>query len=56
MNTIRILQASLFTEHASRAAIDFAKKTKKTSGFTRITPLKIRVGDASPIVTLELVN
>lgn len=54
MNTIRALQASLYTEVASRAAIDFAKSTKKTSGFTRVTPLKFRAGDASLLVTLEL--
>ena len=55
MNTIRRLQASLYTEAASRAAIDFAKKTTRTSGFTRTTPLKYRVGDASLLVTLELI-
>ncbi len=55
MNTIRALDAFLYTEQASRAAIDFAKNTKKTSGFTTIKPLKNRVGDASLIVTLELV-
>jgi ribosomal protein L17 len=55
MNTIRALQASLYTEAASRAAMDFAKNTKKTSGFTRVTPLKYRVGDASLLVTLELI-
>jgi ribosomal protein L17 len=55
MNTIRALQASLYTETASRAAMDFAKNTKKTSGFTRVTPLKYRVGDASLLVTLELI-
>lgn len=55
MNTIRALSASLYTESASRAAIDYAKNTKKTSGFTRVTPLKYRAGDASLLVTLELV-
>lgn len=55
MNTIRALQASLYTETASRAAMDFAKATTRTSGFTRVTPLKYRVGDASLLVTLELV-
>lgn len=55
MNTIRALQASLYTEQASRAAIAYAKSTEKTSGFTRLTPLKYRVGDASLLVTLELV-
>lgn len=55
MNTIRTLQASLYTEVACRAAIDHAKATKKTSGFTRVTPLKYRAGDASMLVNLELV-
>jgi large subunit ribosomal protein L17 len=55
MNAIRILQASLYTEKACRAAIEMAKKTQRTSGFTRTTPLKYRAGDASMLVTLELV-
>ena len=55
MNTIRTLSASLYTEAACRAAMDVAKNTKKTSGFTRVTPLKYRAGDASLLVTLELV-
>ena len=46
MNTIRTLSASLYTEAACRAAMDVAKNTKKTSGFTRVTPLKYRAGDA----------
>ena len=55
MNTIRALQASLYTEAACVAAMEIAKKTTKTSGFTRMTPLKYRAGDASLLVTLELV-
>lgn len=55
MNAIRTIQASLYTEEASRAAMDRAKNFTKTSGFTRITPLKYRAGDASLVVTLELV-
>ncbi len=55
MNAIRILQASLYTEKACKAAIEMAKKTQRTSGFTRVTPLKYRAGDASMLVTLELV-
>jgi large subunit ribosomal protein L17 len=54
MNTIRALSASLYTEAACRAVMDLAKTTKKTSGFTRVTPLKYRAGDASLLVTLEL--
>jgi large subunit ribosomal protein L17 len=55
LNTIRALQASLYSENACKAVMDLAKKTKKTSGFTRVTPLKYRVGDASLLVTLEIV-
>jgi ribosomal protein L17 len=55
MNTIRRLQASLYTEKACKAAIEMAKTTQRTSGFTRSTPLKYRAGDASMLVTLELV-
>lgn len=55
MNTIRTLRASLYTEQACKAAIDMAKTTQRTSGFTRMTPLKYRDGDASMLVTLELV-
>jgi large subunit ribosomal protein L17 len=55
MNAIRILQASLYTERACKAAIDLAQSTQKTSGFTRVTPLKYRDGDASMLVTLEFV-
>lgn len=55
MNTIRTLQASLYTEAACVAAMEIAKKTTKKSGFTRMTPLKYRAGDASMLVTLELV-
>jgi large subunit ribosomal protein L17 len=56
MNTIRSLQAYLYTEKACRAVIDFAKNTSKTSGFTRVTPHKYRSGDASLLVMLELVD
>ena len=55
MNTIRALKESLYTEEACIAAMEVAKNTKKTSGFTRMTPLKYRAGDASMLVTLELV-
>jgi hypothetical protein len=51
----RVYDPMHVTADQFRAAIDFAKNTKKTSGFTRVTPLKYRVGDASLLVTLELV-
>jgi large subunit ribosomal protein L17 len=54
MNTIRRLQAELFTEKACKAVMDVAAKTEKNSGYTRMTPLKYRAGDASMLVTLEL--
>ncbi len=55
MNAIRGLQSSLYTEKACKAALEVAKNTERTSGFTRMTPLKYRDGDASMLVTLELV-
>ncbi|MFA6080423.1 MAG: L17 family ribosomal protein [Candidatus Gracilibacteria bacterium] len=55
MNAIRGLQESLYTEQACKAALEVAKSAQRTSGFTRMTPLKYRAGDASMLVTLELV-
>ena len=58
MNAIRDVMTYLFTEEAS---VELFKnvapkyKGKKTSGFTRITPIKYRDGDNAKLVSLELV-
>ena len=58
MNAIRYASTYLFTEEASRELftnIAPKYKGKKTSGFTRMTPIKYRDGDNAKLVALELV-
>ncbi len=58
MNAIRYVMEHLFTEEASKELFtNIAPKYKweKTSGFTRITPIKYRDGDNAKLVALELV-
>lgn len=56
MNKIRSIQSVVFTPDASRRALELAKKMKtKESGFTRVTPIKYRVGDAAKLVKIEFV-
>ncbi len=58
MNAIRLVMEYLFTEDASKELFTHVApkyKDKKTSGFTRITPIKLRDGDNAKIVALELV-
>lgn len=58
MNAIRYVMEYLFTEEASKELFkNVAPKYKgqKTSGFTRITPIKYRDGDNAKLVALELV-
>lgn len=58
MNAIRTVMELVFTELASRELfLHIAPKYKgqKTSGFTRITPIKYRDGDNAKLVALELV-
>lgn len=54
---IRSLMVTLQSELASRKVMDelIKRYADRTSGFTRITPIKIRPGDAAPIVQIELV-
>lgn len=56
MNAIRRAGESLFTKESSIALFEHvAPKYKgKTSGFTRITPIKYRMGDNAKLVKLEL--
>ncbi len=54
---IRALNAVLHSELSSRKVMeDLIKRySERKSGFTRITPIKFRAGDAAPIVQIELV-
>lgn len=55
MNAIRELKKVVFTEDASRKALDYVQKTKKNSGFTRITKIGHRAGDNSLLMQVELI-
>lgn len=55
-NAVRDLKAVIFTEQASKNALEYAGKTKKTSGFTRVTKLGFRAGDSSVLVQVELIQ
>ncbi len=56
MNAIRVLKEIVFTEESSRKALEYARKTKKTSGFTRITKIRFRDGDNACLLQVELIN
>jgi large subunit ribosomal protein L17 len=57
MNAIRQVMAYIYTKESSVELFkNIAPKCKgKTSGFTRITPIKYRDGDNAKVVLLELV-
>ncbi len=57
MNVIRTLKVATFDENASKKLLEeIAKRyTDRSSGFTRITHLGPRAGDAAPMVQIELV-
>lgn len=57
MNAIRQVKTYVFTKESSLELFkNIAPKYKgKTSGFTRITPIKYRDGDSAKVVLLELV-
>lgn len=54
---IRSLNSVLHSELASRKVMEelIKRYAERTSGYTRITPIKFRAGDAAPIVQIELV-
>jgi large subunit ribosomal protein L17 len=58
MNAIRDLNKVFYDKNASRKMMDELKKRyeKQESGFTRITKLKLRDGDAATLVQLELIQ
>ncbi len=57
-NAIRRFKQELFDENASRKLLEELGKRYKdrTSGFTRITNIGVRAGDAAPLVQIELVE
>ena len=58
MNAIRYVMQYLFTEESSKelfATVAPKYKDVKTSGFTRIVPIKYRDGDNAKLVLLELI-
>lgn len=58
MNAIRYVMQYIFTEEASKELFkNVAPKYKdtKTSGFTRIVPIKYRDGDNAKLVLIELI-
>ena len=58
MNAIRYAMQTLFTEAASKELFTNVApkyKGKKTSGFTKIVPVKYRDGDNAKLVALRLV-
>ncbi len=55
-NKIRTLNESMYTKEAGIAAMQIAGEYKEQkSGFTRITPIKYRDGDAAKLVKIELI-
>ena len=56
MNAIRLFNQVIFSEEASKKALEYAQKTTKTSGFTRNTKIRYRVGDSALIVQIELIT
>ena len=56
MNAIRDSKQVIFTETASRNLLEYAGKTAKTSGFTRLTRIKYRAGDNALLVQVDLIT
>ena len=58
MNAIRYVMQYLFTKESSLELFKYVApkyKDAKTSGFTRVTPIKYRDGDNAKLVLLELI-
>ncbi len=55
-NAIRDVKQVLFTEPSQRSAIEFAKQSQKTSGFTRVTRIGVRDGDSALIMQVDLIS
>lgn len=55
-NKIRLIAPEVFTERASRGVLEVgALCQSRNGGYTRITPIKYRDGDAALLVKIELV-
>lgn len=55
LNAIREMKKVLYTEESQKMALDFVKKTKKKSGFTRKTRIGYRDGDCAMKIKVELI-
>lgn len=55
-NAIRGLGRVIFTEEASKKALEYLKSTKKSSGFTRATKVGLRAGDNALLMKVELIQ
>lgn len=56
MAAIRALMQVLFTKESSVKALEYIRKTSKTSGFTRCTKVGVRAGDAATMTMVELIQ
>ncbi len=54
MNAIRELKKVIFTKESSLKALDYIKKTDKTSGFTSAVRVGLRAGDNALLIQVEL--
>ena|GEM_PF-646005 len=54
-NAVRELKRVIFTEEASKKALAYVTSTKKTSGFTRLTKIRLRPGDRALIIQVDLI-
>ena len=55
-NAIRELNRVLFTETASRKALEYIKNTPKTSGYSRRVKIGFRDGDGALLIHVELIT
>ena len=57
-NAIRAINQFVTHENACKKVMELLKErySKRSSGFTRMTPLGLRQGDGAKMVTLELVD
>ena len=55
MNAIRDLKQVVFTKESSQKALEYARNTKRTSGFTRVTKVGVRAGDSAVMAQIELI-
>ena len=56
MNAIRDLKQVIFTEASSKKALEYARSSKKVSGFTRTVKVGQRAGDNALMMQIELIQ